>query len=334
MTNRGSIRKYERVISLLLYLSSRDTPATKSEIEANVEDYEGLSANEEKTDKMFRRDLEALEDMGVHLDHAVGADTYLIDVEGTFSHDVVLDPEDVMTLRLASIAPLRDPSFVYGEELRSAVVKLAGIISTGDEGGFGRIPGSDEDDEVDRTEQDLVRRLEDARLRRRTVTFSYTKPDGEVSERRVDPYGLFSIKDDWYLIGFDHAHEATRSFRVDRICDLKLAGRKEHPDFQPVGFDVSDYIEFPFAFGKDEPFEALFLIPRYLPDNPTFPQRKAALYEVADLTDHLLMVAGSRSVTEAARWAIEHDPAVLPVAPPTLVDAFERLLEGEEVRHG
>jgi proteasome accessory factor C len=53
------------------------------------------------------------------------------------------------------------------------------------------------------------------------LDFDYLNSRGERERRRVDPLRIESIDQDWYLRGWDHLRTAIRTFRLDRIDDLR-----------------------------------------------------------------------------------------------------------------
>ncbi|MGL4339859.1 MAG: helix-turn-helix transcriptional regulator [Rhodoglobus sp.] len=52
------------------------------------------------------------------------------------------------------------------------------------------------------------------------LEFAYRNSRGQTERRIVDPLRLESTDADWYLRGWDHAREAVRLFRLDRMSDL------------------------------------------------------------------------------------------------------------------
>jgi len=54
------------------------------------------------------------------------------------------------------------------------------------------------------------------------LEFDYRGSRGEAERRRVDPLRVESMDADWYLRGWCHLREAVRTFRLDRISDLRL----------------------------------------------------------------------------------------------------------------
>jgi predicted DNA-binding transcriptional regulator YafY len=74
--------------------------------------------------------------------------------------------------------------------------------------------------------------------RRRRVRMRY-QSRREETERSVDPYGLVSHWDLWYLVGWCHLRQAVRVFRLDRI----LAAEIEETTFErPETFDCLQYL--------------------------------------------------------------------------------------------
>jgi predicted DNA-binding transcriptional regulator YafY len=82
--------------------------------------------------------------------------------------------------------------------------------------------------------------LADAIRRRRRVQAVYRSFAGEQTERVLSPYGLVVHAGRWYLAAHDHAREALRTFRVDRIRSATIAGEPSTP--APDGFDALAHV--------------------------------------------------------------------------------------------
>ena len=54
--------------------------------------------------------------------------------------------------------------------------------------------------------------------------FSYRAHDAQDTERRVEPHRLVATDRRWYLVAYDLGRDAWRTFRVDRISELKVPG--------------------------------------------------------------------------------------------------------------
>jgi predicted DNA-binding transcriptional regulator YafY len=66
----------------------------------------------------------------------------------------------------------------------------------------------------------------------------YTPSRDEENWREVDPYFLFNVEGDWYLLGFCHLREQLRTFVPNRIREIQLTEKV----FTPPDFELSDYL--------------------------------------------------------------------------------------------
>ncbi len=71
------------------------------------------------------------------------------------------------------------------------------------------------------------------------IRFSYESHAKETSRREVEPYAVLHIDDRWYLIGRCIVRKATRTFRLDRVANLR-AGSKTF--VRPLDFDARSYM--------------------------------------------------------------------------------------------
>lgn len=75
------------------------------------------------------------------------------------------------------------------------------------------------------------------------VRFEYTRRDGESARRLVQPHQLVSVGQRWYLVAWDVRRADWRTFRVDRMDELRLAGarfeRRELPAESAAAFVAS-----------------------------------------------------------------------------------------------
>jgi predicted DNA-binding transcriptional regulator YafY len=70
----------------------------------------------------------------------------------------------------------------------------------------------------------------------RRVHLQYQSEQGESTERDFDPYGLTYYLHKWYVVGYCHLRKDLRSFRLDRITQIKeIDAHFERPqDFDPL----------------------------------------------------------------------------------------------------
>jgi predicted DNA-binding transcriptional regulator YafY len=76
--------------------------------------------------------------------------------------------------------------------------------------------------------------VQDGVARDRKLTFHYRKPDGDRTERTVDPLGLVAKGSAWYLVA--NTSDGFRTFRVSRIENARVL---ETPSERPPGFDLA-----------------------------------------------------------------------------------------------
>ncbi|KQX06983.1 MULTISPECIES: helix-turn-helix transcriptional regulator [unclassified Leifsonia] len=100
------------------------------------------------------------------------------------------------------------------------------------------------------------------------VAFVYRSSRGEAERRVVDPLRLESIDRDWYLRAWDHAREALRTFRLDRMDAVEVL---DEPATRTIDdFSLSDEI---FQGSPDDlevvievPVDALPLLTDFRPE--------------------------------------------------------------------
>lgn len=64
--------------------------------------------------------------------------------------------------------------------------------------------------------------------------FDYTRRDGESARRLVQPHQLVSVGQRWYLVAWDVRRGDWRTFRLDRMEDVQLAGARFAPRALPA----------------------------------------------------------------------------------------------------
>ena len=92
---------------------------------------------------------------------------------------------------------------------------------------------------IGKTDLTVFNALSAAVLRSQEITFAYRKPgDPKKSARRVRPYHLANRENLWYLIAFDLARAALRTFALPRIADVTVTTTTfaRPADFSPESF--------------------------------------------------------------------------------------------------
>ena len=93
-----------------------------------------------------------------------------------------------------------------------------------------------------------------AQLQQR-VHIRYHPPQGEDTERDFDPYGLTYYLHKWYAVGYCHLRRNLRSFRLDRITQIRTINTHFK---RPEGFDPLAHVMQAIAtLPRKYPFELL-----------------------------------------------------------------------------
>ena len=95
------------------------------------------------------------------------------------------------------------------------------------------------------TELDGFRTIAEATLKHREVTFVYRSLKGEKAEpRRVRPYHLGCVANQWYLIGHDCDRKAVRTFALARLQEVVETGATFE---KPQNFSVAEMFSGSFS---------------------------------------------------------------------------------------
>lgn len=116
---------------------------------------------------------------------------------------------------------------VLGEQLRGRLAALGQVISE---------PPTKKR-EAALSASSLIFDLAEATATQRQLELSYRSSQGEISERRVDPYGLVHMEHYWYLTGYCYLRQDVRVFRLDRVRRARTteAGFVPPTDFDALG---------------------------------------------------------------------------------------------------
>lgn len=251
----------KRLLDLVMLLLRARAPVPFREIRAQFPSYQ--TANVEAGLRAFERDKADLLELGVPVryvtpdeDDAVEDGGYVIELKKYRLPEVHLTPDEISALVLATSVARAVPGIGFARICDLAVRKLAFDYPEPDtplewppqrqslgehEPVLVHFPESTGD--AERVISDRFSLLEGATRNRKRVTLRYQNAStGDVQSRDLDPYGLFYRERSWLVVGFCHLRKDTRSFRLDRISDLKIAPKPRSPDFErPEDFDVRAY---------------------------------------------------------------------------------------------
>lgn len=205
--------KPERLLNLTFMLLSTSRFLSKDQIRAAIGPYRE-SESDAAFERMFERDKEELRGLGIdietgsfehYFDDEVG---YRIRRDTAELPEVELTPEESAVVGVA--ANVWQESGLANDSSR-AIVKLKAA-------GLDIDPSVLEVVEPRLTaDEPAFEPMLEAATSRRPISFTYQRPGQEASLRHLQPWGVLSWRDRWYVGGFDTDRHEPRLFRVSRV---------------------------------------------------------------------------------------------------------------------
>jgi proteasome accessory factor B len=365
--------KLQRWLDVVAFLAGRRFPVTQEQIWAAVPGYaaglEGGDRDPESVRRMFIRDKDELGAMGIPIETV----TFDIEQGSERSHGyrladrrfhlpylrlvraaeaeaaggtaptaassarafVVSDDEAASALEgLRDVAAI--PGFPLAREARSAFRKLAFDL---DPDFLQPSPVFYVEDPETAAADDTLRRLSDALMARKRVTFRYRSMGrDEEAERTVRPWGLLFQHGRWYLVAWAEDREEPRMFRLGRIAALSVNRKGPGtPDYEiPADFDLGAYAGRKAwelsGEGEQVPLAARvrFRFPRSV-----WAERNGhgALVEETEDGDQLREIVVHRP-EPFLRWVLSLEGDAVVEDPPELREAFRSMVRAVAAQYG
>ena len=278
MSPRGDRSK--RLLDLVMLLLRARSPVTFRTIREQFTSYK--TANVEAGLRAFERDKADLLELGVPIryvtpeeDDALDEGGYLVDLKRYRLPEVQLTADEVSALVLAASVARAVPGGMTPKIVDLALRKLAFDTHESPDTPTEFLPSVSEVTAKEpllvhfpvantpeaRSLSDRFALMEAATRNRKRVSISYRSAStGVVQGRDVDPYALFYRQGSWLTVGYCHLRKEIRSFRLDRITELRPAPRPKSPDFErPSDFDLRTYVDrSPWTF-RTEPTQRVKL---------------------------------------------------------------------------
>jgi proteasome accessory factor C len=157
--------------------------------------------------------------------------------------------------------------------------------------------------------------IESALANNLSLNFAYSTAKDDHSRRNVAPIRVFSVDDYLYLSAWCEQAEAVRSFRFDRITDLRTGHPFSSTDVDSTVevFGLTDLASAPAALVRIDPTIAWVTEEAWvtrLPDNPGLQKDGQILISVPYLSKEwlirwILSMAGAATVLEPTAFARE-----------------------------
>jgi proteasome accessory factor B len=228
-------RKTERLMNLIFALLVSRQYLTKEQIRESIADYR--DSTPQAFDRKFERDKEELRELGINVEMGQN-DKYFNDEPGyRIRRDEAELPDLELTREEAAVIGLATQVWEHAglaSDSTTALVKLKSI-------------GVDVDTSVLRmaeprlsTDEPSFDAMWEAVTRRIPVSFVYARPGREPMERHLEPWGIVSWHDRWYVGGHDLDRGEVRLFRLSRVVgDVETTGAPGSY-VVPEGTDMKD----------------------------------------------------------------------------------------------
>lgn len=229
--------KEQRLLNLIIALSSTRHRLTRAQIRDTVEGYESApdAADPDAAfERMFERDKDELRRMGVPIE-TVADSTHGDDIGYRIRPaESALPPLELSAAELAVVSIAADywKDTALGSDAKHAVTKVA---SSAEHGPRVEMPFAG----LATGSHTTVAALVQAAADRQAVRFEYSSASSGAATRTVEPWKVVLRGGVGYLIGFDRDREDSRIFRIGRIVGrvtvLGAEGAYEIPDEVPLG---------------------------------------------------------------------------------------------------
>jgi predicted DNA-binding transcriptional regulator YafY len=233
----------ERILQLLLLLLDAGRGVSRTEIFDTIPAYRRSkpAAGERK----FERDKKDLREIGVPLRESESEPhLYSIDRRAYELPPLTLAEDERAALVLAAEALRGWEGVGYRDLVEEAIRKLSFDGPRGSGGhGPARLAVALPSGARGRKGGKMVASCTRAVENRKRLTLLYRSAGGETTTREVDPYAVVYSAGDWQVVGHCHLRKAPRTFRVDRIERVTVAGKPGTPDFErPRHWTLTDYV--------------------------------------------------------------------------------------------
>ena len=185
------------------------------------------------------RDIKTLEDSGIPITTLEGKGYSLI--EGYKLPPIMFSEEEALALIMAEKIISRNKDVSLIEKYQSAIVKIKAVLSTKQKNKnefiANRIQIRNNADNT-KTSNYLIQ-LQTYISNFRTIEITYHSLENNYTQRKIEPFALYTTNNNWILIAFCKTRKDFRAFRLDRI--LKIVETSIF--FEPHTLTLEQYIE-------------------------------------------------------------------------------------------
>lgn len=194
------------------------------------------------SEKTVRRDVARLQDLELSVEVTPGRGGGVTLQPGSLLPALRFTDDEALALGLGLLLAGRAEGVALGRAPESASIRLGSVLGERLRGrlealGQALSEPPSEHREAAPVPSSLVFDLAEAAALQRQLELSYRAAQGEITERRVNPYGLVHLERYWYLAGYCHLRQDVRVFRLDRVRRSRTTEASFVPpaDFNALG---------------------------------------------------------------------------------------------------
>lgn len=148
----------------------------------------------------------------------------------------------------------------------------------------------------------------------------HTQSRNELTERTIDPYYLIPRDQRFYLIGYCHAKQDIRTFRISRFRQVELTGSH----FDKGDFNIAQYMKHTWSIERGN--SLIYFKVKFQPDVVRYVKEKELFVrpKMTDLPDgSLLFEVTVNHEREFMNWVIQYGPSAEILEPTSVRDKFK-----------
>ncbi len=206
-------KRFDRIVAILIQLQSKKIVKAQE-----------LADRFDCSLRTIYRDIRTLEASGVPIYSEAGVGYALMD--GYRLPPVMFTREEVSSFIAAEklIQKFTDP--VLGNHYATAMYKLKSVLKSSDKDWLSNIESrvimQNAEPMFHDNSPNTLTALFESIAEKKQILLSYkTFGKDELTERNLEPVGVFHDNNNWYFLGFCHLRKDYRQFRTDRIQNLK-----------------------------------------------------------------------------------------------------------------
>jgi predicted DNA-binding transcriptional regulator YafY len=200
------------------------------------------------TQRTVRNDVQRLRDLGYPVHASRGSVGGYRLAAGTAMPPLLLDDDEAVAVAVALRTAGSQAVEGLGESALRALTKLQQVLPQrlrGQVEALGTAASRAEHSGARRRQAPVDGRvltdLAAAAVSREIVRFAYADHEGAETERRVEPYRLVTLGLRWYVVAYDLLRDDWRTFRVDRMREVRTVGHRFRARELPAD-DVAAYV--------------------------------------------------------------------------------------------